>query len=299
MNYKCLMNFLITGAIAAILPLAGCVKSKDQTFTDFSKTSDLVILQNSGLANFSTGNIIITPDSPDTLTFDVYANLASVNASSTNQVVTLGITDAQRTAYNTTNSTNYLAFTSNMYKLVSTSVTIMAGQHYAKTTLQVFKNTVDLTKSWMLPVSITDAAGKGLTSNRNTIYYHIIGNPWAGAYKVTGSRLNYNGPAAGTPASTTNLATSKIGLPLSASTISLDYANVGGGWGYEVTFDATYTKITSVVGNATLLGGIQAGSFSFTAPTEFDPVAKTIKLHTSYTNTAGNTRVIDEVFTKQ
>ena len=299
MKYISCKNLFILLALTGLLPITGCVKSKEQTFTDFSKVNDLVILQGAGMSNFSTANIIITPASHDTLSFDVYADLAGVQGASSNVTVKLGIDDASRTAYNTGNGTNYLAFTSSMYKLASTTVTIAAGQHYAKTTLEVYKNMVDLTKSWMLPITIADASGKTLSSNQNIVYYHIIGNPMAGTYKVSGTRTNYNGPAVGTPASTNNLATTKTGLPVSATTISLDYANVGGGWGYEVTFDAAYSKITSVVANSTLLAGIQSGSFSLTAPTEYDPATKTIKLHTTYTNTAGNARVIDEVFAKQ
>lgn len=299
MKYIFCRNWLIMLVLAALLPMAGCVKSKDQTFTDFSKVSDLVILQNAGLANFDGSNIIITPASHDTLLLDVYAALASVYPSNSAITVKLGINDAARTAYNTSNRTNYQAFTNNMYKLLTNTITLPVGQHYVKTTLEVYKNFVDVTKSWMLPITITDASGKALSSNQNILYFHIIGNPMAGPYKVTGTRYNYNGPAVGTPASTNNLAASKTALPISETTISLDYANVGGGWGYEITFDATYTKITNTVANATILAGVQSGTFALTAPTEYDPLTKTIKLHTSYTNTSGNARLIDEVFVKQ
>jgi hypothetical protein len=61
-------------------------------------------------------------------------------------------------------------------------LTIPAGQQYAHTTVSVYKAALDPTVSYMLPISITDASGKALSSNLNTIYYHVIGNPLAGTY---------------------------------------------------------------------------------------------------------------------
>ena len=184
MDYKLLrLNKYLSSAFLIIV-VTGCVKSKDVAFTDLSKVSDFVILKNSGLANFDAdANVIITPFSPDTIRLDLYVGLAAVNTVSTDIPVTLSIDDTKRTDYNTANpDANFLAFTSNMYKLKETKIVIKAGKHYASTVLEIYTSTVDLSKSWMLPVSIKDASGMPLTSNLNTMYYHIIGNALAGDY---------------------------------------------------------------------------------------------------------------------
>src|SRR3982074_2426349 len=112
MKYKILKlsSFLASAFLMTLMP--GCVKENKLTFTDFSQVNDLVILQNSGLANFSASAIVISPSSPDTLLYDIYAGLASVNTVGSDIKVTLAVDDTKRTDYNATNGTNYLPFTS-------------------------------------------------------------------------------------------------------------------------------------------------------------------------------------------
>lgn len=302
MKYKfSKLNFLSVLAFLVVLS-EGCVKEFKQTYTDFSTTQDAIILQGSGLASFNNANVVIGPSTPDTVNLTVTVALSSTNASASDVAVTLGVDDAKRTAYLTANpnAPAYLAFTSDMYQLVDTKVVVKAGQHYVTTTLRIFKAKVDVSKSWMLPISIMDGSGRLLTGNLNTSYYHIIGNPWAGNYTVTGTRANYSGSSAtGTP-SITVLSGTKTALPVSATTIAIDYANLGGsGWQYLVTFNGGYTAVTDVSANDVMSAGITAGSFVITAPWAFDPVAKKITVHTSYVNSAGALRIVDEVWVKQ
>ncbi len=199
MRYKFLKLSIFFTATFLIIGLGGCVKSTNY-FTDLSKVNDLVILRNAGIAGFKASNIRVDPTSTDTLFFDVYAELASVEASNSNVTVTLAVDDAKRTAYNTANSTNFQAFSNNKYKLKSTTLTIPAGEHYAKTTLEVYQSFFDPTISFMLPISITDASGKALSSNQNAIYFNVIGNPIAGNYNWDFTRWN-SPDNSGTPSS--------------------------------------------------------------------------------------------------
>ncbi len=184
MNYKILKLNPFFVPLFLMLALPGCVKTKDATFNDFSKLNDFVFLQNSDLSNFDfAANIIITPSTTDTIKLDLYIGLASVNATGSDISVTLTIDDTKRTTYNTANpGSDFLAFTTNMYKLKDSKVVIKTGTKYVKTVLEIYSATVDVSKSWMLPVSINDASGKPLTTNLNTMYYHIVGNPLAGDY---------------------------------------------------------------------------------------------------------------------
>ncbi len=175
MKYKLLKLITFFVSPILILALAGCVKSKDATFTDFSKVNDFVILQNSGLANFwGDAYLYVDPYSPDTVTVDLYVGLASRSAASNDITVTLAIDDAKRDQFNADNPwAAYLPFTVDMYKLKDTKIVIKSGANYGHTELEIYTLQVDFSQSWMLPVSITDASGKPLTSNMNTMYFHV------------------------------------------------------------------------------------------------------------------------------
>lgn len=191
------LSSLIAAAFVLFL-MQGCVKENKQTFTDFSQVSDLVILQNSGLANFGASNVNVDATSTDTLTLDVYAALASINTSSSDVTVTLAVDNSKVAAYNTANGTKFLPMTTDMFKLLNNTITIKAGQHYAKTAVKIFQTKFDPTKSYLLPVTITDASGKALSSNQNTIFFNVIGNILAGPYKWDFTRYNNNN-GSGTP----------------------------------------------------------------------------------------------------
>ena len=182
-----------------IVALFSCVKENTRTFTDFSKVQDLVILKGSGLSNFKASNIsLATPD--DTIRMELWVDLAGVNAATSDIQVQLGVDDAKRVAYNAANGTNFQAASPNQYKILTPTLTISKGQHFAKTTVEIYKQNIDPTKSWMLPISIVDASGKPLSGNQNTVYYNIIGNPLAGTYNWDFTRWN-NNDGSGTPSS--------------------------------------------------------------------------------------------------
>ncbi len=180
--------FKITGFIAfaaMVIILPGCLKENDATYTDFSKTGETVILQNSGLGNFKAANV--DPYSADTNIIEIVAQLNSEYAIGADISVTIGVDDAKRVAYNasTTPPSNFLLMLPDMYKIKATQLIIKAGQRLALTTVEIYSAKItaqDPDKSWMLPISITNASGKTLSSNFNTMYINVIGNPIAGPY---------------------------------------------------------------------------------------------------------------------
>src|SRR5207249_4762649 len=125
MNTKILKT--ATFSIPAILLffLSGCVKTHEG-FVDLTKTSDFVILQNAGLTNF--GSVAFNRGS-DTVSLTVRADLASATNPSTSTTVTIAIDASQITTYNNANpQPGYLILPAANYKLLSTTLTIPAGQ---------------------------------------------------------------------------------------------------------------------------------------------------------------------------
>jgi hypothetical protein len=196
MNTKFLKTATISIPAILLFILSGCLKTHDG-FVDFSKTTDFVLLTGAGLGNFKASNVLVNTSSPDTIRKTITVDLASKDNSNGAVVVTLGVDAAAIAAYNSANGTSFQALPANTYKLLSNKLTVPAGQHYATTTLEIYQNKLDPTISYMIPISITDGGGKQLSSNQNTIYYNIVGNPLAGLY--TWDFTRYNGDTTITP----------------------------------------------------------------------------------------------------
>ena len=196
MNMKIKLNKWIglgAGFVVLLMCLNSCVKNRNELGTDFSQLQDHVLLVNGGIQNFGASNILFNSD---TATFDITANLASVNLPTNPVKVTITVDAAKIAAYNAANGTNFQPFPPDAYKITTTSLTIPAGQQYATTKVEFYQPKLDPTVSYLLPVSILDASGKALSSNQNTIYFNVIGNLIAGSYKWDFTRYNN---AAGTP----------------------------------------------------------------------------------------------------
>jgi hypothetical protein len=183
---------VVFGTLALGILAQACLKPNKGTYTDFSTVQDHVIIMNSGLANLpkAPASIVVAAAESDTIEVPIEIQLASKSTNAADLTVTLGIDDAKRTEYNTKNGKNFLIFPDSIYSFPTRTVTVKAGQNFAKTSIMVYKPKVDPSKSYMLPISIKDASGKNLTSNFNTQYFNIIGNPFAGTYLWTFKRYN-------------------------------------------------------------------------------------------------------------
>ena len=109
--------------------------------------------------------------------------MASVSNPSSPLTVRIAVDPVAITIYNAANSSNDVALPASNFLLLTTTSTLPGGQHYAQTTLQVYTKGLDPATSYMTPISITDASGKQLSSNLNTLYFYTIGNPLAGSYQ--------------------------------------------------------------------------------------------------------------------
>lgn len=178
---------LMTGFLILLVSLNSCIKDRNVLGTDFSHLQDHVTLVNGGLVNFGAANVRFNSD---TTTLNITANLASVNLPTSPVNVTIGVDSAQIATYNAAKGTNFLPFPNDGYKIKATSLTIVAGQQTATTTVEIYKEKFDPTLSYMLPISIKDASGKTLSSNLNTIFFNIIGNVIAGTYNWDFKRWN-------------------------------------------------------------------------------------------------------------
>lgn len=314
MKYKILKSASISFAAIIMLVMSGCLKKNDATFTDFTTTKDFVILQNAGLSNF--GATAFNRGS-DTVRLLVRVDLASASNSSSPTTVTLGVDNAAITSYNAANpNAGYVVLPSANFKLLSNTLTIPAGQHYAETTLEVYTKGLNPATSYMAPISIVDASGKSLSSNLNTILFHTIGNPLAGVYKRDFYRYNGTVDTTGAPNSTVTIGTVLSVSPTGPTTllfpdqymqtfvdppngISLSFTNNNGLLSNFTAFLDAATKanlaaggfkinIAPVLVKAIIVGNAANGY-----------AGSTFRFYMSLINSGGNTRTLIDNFVKQ
>jgi hypothetical protein len=156
----------------------------------------------------------------------------------------------------------------------------------------------------MLPISITDAGGKQMSSNQNTIYYNVIGNPIAGNYNQ--EWLRWNGLTGAPPDPATTPPTFDVPLtgtfaPVNPTTISVS-SNTG------VAYLVSFTNTGGVLSNFTVAfptdpndpGSAAANGITITSGPHIilaDPVNKKYDFWFNYLNGAGAARVIEDKFT--
>jgi hypothetical protein len=313
MTYKYLKNIILPISAFAMLVIASCTKSvKD--YTDFTKTTPSVVLLNGGLTNYAASAY---NRGSDTVNLTVTVDLASVSGLSSPLTVNIGVDNAVLTAYNASNpQPGYVALPAANFKLLSTALTIPAGQHYATTTLQVYTQGLDPAVSYMTPISIIDAGGKPLSSNLNTLYFHTIGNPLAGPYEWNYKR--WSGTTDTTTAKTgtvqivsiSPIGPTDLGFPEGyinqfidpAAVMTLDFTNNAGVLSNFTGFlDSKYQKeITdpagfggSIITSSTLVGYSIVGN----ASTKY--AGSTFRYYTALKNNSGGIRTLIDNFVKQ
>lgn len=242
--------YLLTTILAgtAALMLSSCLKDKShylnfdtgQTFVDFPK---------GGFSGY--GPQAITESAPDSVNGQpndkeaitrVFAvNVASQNLPTSPTTVTIGVDPSQVAVINKLQSNVvYELMPANAYKLASTKVTIPAGQQYANTSVTFYKALLDPAKSYVLPIVITNGGGAKISANLNVLYYHFIGNDFAGVYKHYYTRWSV-------PDTTGGLATSDAGHAVYEEDetffpVTPNEFTVYTYYYYQPSYDVTFTK---------------------------------------------------------
>jgi len=324
-------NLVAIVLVSSVTFLASCVKNRNDGAVDFSQLAPIMQIPEGGLKNFATSALVFPgTDLSDTAYFR--ANYAATTVAPSDVAVTFSVDDAARVAYNASHTDQYEKMPDSLYKFLVTSTTVKAGQSYSDVMkLTIYPYKVNTSKSYILPITITNASGVNISGNFGTIYYHIIGNPLSGDYQDYGQRLNYTGavtmtaPAAGLPLATApgvpspvfpaggtvsnnyNFITSFA--PEIAVTVSGTIGNVpdpAGGSAYYyvsggdpafsfINYDFASTWYNS--GSGTGYSNTERWVRGYVAPSPTQKPA--FRLITHYNNAlagAGNDRIIDETF---
>jgi hypothetical protein len=284
--------------LLAVFALSSCLKNGKYA-TDFSTVGASVDLP---LAAANSNNAVPFSFGTGNTTFPVIANMASPAVLGTATTLTLALDSAYLTAYNANNGTSYVLLPDSTYTTSGWSLTIPAGKREDTMLVTFNLNKIDLSQPYVLPVTISSAS-LPIEQWDHLLIAITVTNQYAGNYNGTGTRYNYTGTVTYTypgaiPAatSTSDLTGVYVGTTLSASSISLPYANLGpNGYDYVVTMNPDQS-IASVVPNATMAAGITG--FVVYADT-YDATTGTYHFVTGYVNGSGNQRIVDETFVAQ
>jgi len=299
------INSYLTAFVTCIVVMAAlssCIKSREGR-TDFSSLQPIMMIREGGLAKFSSQALVFPgTDEADTVYFRV--NYAAKDVAPSDVTVKLGYDESALNAYNgslTPADSPYAKFPDSIYSFTSTEVTIKAGQSFSDPIpLIVYPSKINPTKNYMFPITITDANGINISGNFGTVYYHLIGNPIAGAYNQEWIRYNAT-DTSGTPAYDQDLSPG-IFSPVNATTVSipsgtgvnylLSFTNNGGVLSdFTVKFPSDEHDPGSPAYNSiTITGGptIQVA----------DPIAGIYRFYFTYNNSSGSPRVIMDQFIK-
>jgi hypothetical protein len=302
---------ILLGVLA--VGFAGCLKDTRINTNGLDTTTPIVELTpiaadgtlTSGLENFSKATVL-TAGVTTNIVVPVTINLTNVLTKDV--TVTLAISDAARTAYNTANASGpqYLAMPDSCISFATKTAVIKAGTQLATVNITFYPTKVDPSKNYMAVVSITDAQGTSISGNFGTFYLHTIGNPLAGNYTSLYNRWNN---ATGTGSPTTVTAGSLVGLPDDPTTVNFQ-SGYGAQNGVSVRYKLTFTNTAGVLSNfavqinpTDVTNGLQGtiGVLSFTDATIIlaDGVNKHFKFTYAVVNGAGAPRTFTDEYTHQ
>ena len=292
----------VLAIILSMLTLSSCLKKDDMNIDMVSKTASIMQLQfiengngstlNSGMQYFSGGALTYPgSDMMDTATYNI--NLAGPVTLATDLKVTVGA-DATKLLDNYgADSIKYELMPDSLYHMVATTATIKSGSRIAVMKIVFYPSKINVTKSYMLPLVIKDASGQIISSNMSTIYFHVIGNPIAGAYTQEWIRYNLT-TQTGTPFR--DVFSPAVFAPVSPSVIMVGSGSAG--LQYVVSFNNAngvlsnfQVKFTpeSVAGSGVTISG---------GPTVIvaNPTAHKFEFNFTYINGAGAPRNITDKF---
>lgn len=261
--------------VAMVVSLTGCLKGDTPNIPNTSSGSILELFYveggngstiNSGLQYFGSSALTYpATDEADTAYFNI--SVEGTDPAPKDLTFTVGADAGSLKDNYSADSIDYEMMPDSTFKMLTTTATVAAGKR-ASTMIGIvfYPSKWDITKSYMLPITITDAAGIPVSANYGKIYFHVIGNPFAGNYVDTYTRWNSS--------DTTTAPSSKgdydaVWTPDNPTTIQVQsgYARtVGLTYRYQITFTLG-GDLASVVINPTDVKNTLAGNnISLTVP---------------------------------
>jgi hypothetical protein len=252
---------------------------------------------NTGLQFFSSQALLLNPgDATDTINF-----AATVQGNFSEDVnVSINVNPAAIADNHANDGLNYALMNDTHYKLLNTTGVIHPGRTpYVEFRVVFYPKNIDFTKSFILPITVTNSAGITVSSNFSTVYFHIIGNPIAGLYKWEFIRI----PTAdgSGPADTHFTGHQGVFLPIDPTSVHTNTGYYDGG-PYIISFDddgaGNLTNFKAVIDPTAVAAWTAAGIAITQDPTI--TVTSDLKSFTIHYRVLGGNgpRDVTDIFTK-
>lgn len=269
--------------------MCSCLKGDD--IPDLSKVDPVIEFPLGGpglkanvLAGYSSGPvdtaIALNIASPDPLDHDV--------------TIKVGVDEASIAKYNAANGTNYEALPASLFTIENTQITIISGYRIGRVKIKIKFDQFDLSKKYMLALSISEAPGLIISGNYGKfLWSFVVKNPYEGSYKSTGQIVLYNGPDPASGIGATRNFTDRLidAATVNASTIETTIADLGNLMNIQVN-----------AGNTVTVSPASSNSFAVVQNNGnclYNPATKTFSLKFKYFNGAGNLREITQTMVRQ
>lgn len=285
--------FLFSAILITGIFVTSCVKDRN-VGPDFSNTDPVLELRTpiSNLAGLSNFSRTVIGNLSDTVKF--YVNLASDYTLDHDVNVTVGVDAGRLDTYNadSANVVKYTALPDSDYTILKTAGTIVKGQRVDSFQIVFYKDKIDATSNYLLPVAITDGSGILISQNQSVIWFHAIGNPIAGVYDEEWKRWDATdttgdptydeevGPVGFAPDSPTKVTVQSQGT---GDVNIITFTNTNG---VLSSFDVTLDNVSTIT--------ITSGPFI-----KADPDNGTYQVYFTYLNGSGLPRCILNIYTKQ
>jgi hypothetical protein len=159
--------------ILCAISMVSCLK--DKPAVDFSTVGTIIEIlpvNGGGLENFDAAELSFDGTEAED-SAPIVLNIASPKPLNSPLSITMTVDDALRTAYNSGNTDQYDALPDSVYSFTEDTGTIPAGQRLDTLHVIFYPSKIDLSKNYMLPVSIKDAQGQTISGNFGSIYFHL------------------------------------------------------------------------------------------------------------------------------
>jgi hypothetical protein len=169
--------------------LTSCLKDKPNV--DFSNLTTFAEIVHSGVPYFSEAGIT---DTGKAISRTLQINVTGQYPPTSDVKVSVSIDNSIIATYNAANTVvSYVPMPAGSFTFTNTTVTIKAGTRLADLPVTFDRTKLDPSKSYMLPIKISNITGASQSANYSIKYYHFIGNDFAGTYKHQFTRTPASG----------------------------------------------------------------------------------------------------------
>lgn len=135
-------------------------------------------------------------DAADAVDLDIIISYSGAHDNPTDIVVEFEVDEEALEAYNEEQGTHFEVLPADLYSIDGMSVTIPKGQRQVTKTITLRTNQFDFSKSYALPLTITNSSYGIVSGNFSTALYGVVAkNKYDGIYEVTGEFVDQTNPA--------------------------------------------------------------------------------------------------------